>query len=752
MKSIGVTFCIALLLLLLLQRVSADEPVYPGATWETRAPGEVGLDATRLRALAARVGGRGCVVRHGSMVFTWGDVSKRGDVASAAKPWYAHFLFRAIEDGKIADVDERVSRREPRLATINADLEHKDAAITWRHLANQTSCYQLVERPGTAFAYNDWQMALLWDTLFVKVYGATYADVDEKVLRPLLADPLGCEDRPTMMAFGTGDRPGRLAVSVRDFARFGLLYLRGGRWKGRQLISREHARLAVSSPLPNSIPRAGTEAAEMIPGQRSIGSRRVPDNQTDHMGSYSWLWWTNGVDREGERHWPDAPVDAYGAFGHGGRRAMVVLPSLDLIISWNDSDVRGRDAENEVLRMLVAAVVASDADPADADPADADPADADPADADPADIVRVDDRASLVEAVGKARPGTRVLIAPGRYRGGLAFSALRGEPGRPIVIAGTDPADPPRIQGQSVGIYLGDPSWVELRDLVVESATGNGINIDDGGSFDSPASHIVLENVRVRDVGPDGNRDGIKLSGVTDFRVTRCVVQRWGSRGSAIDMVGCHRGEIESCVFSEGSAGGANGVQAKGGSRAITIRRCRFDDAGARAVNIGGSTGRQYFRPRPQGFEAREIVVEDCVFSGSTAPIAYVGVDGAIVRHNTIYRPRGWVLRILQETRADDFVPSRRGVFTRNIVAFRSDELRAVVNVGPGTAPETFEFAENVWFCIDRPGRTRELVSSLPTAERSGTHGEDPRFVDAEHGRLELRPDSPVRNAGPRAP
>ena len=32
------------------------------------------------------------------------------------------------------------------------------------------------------------------------------------------------------------------------------------------------------------------------------------------------------------------------------------------------------------------------------------------------------------------------------------------------------------------------------------------------------------------------------------------------------------------------------GVQAKGGSRDVTIRRCRFDEVGDRGVNIGGNT------------------------------------------------------------------------------------------------------------------------------------------------------------------
>jgi len=337
--------------------ILAQQPVYPGKTWETKAPAEVGMDAGKLGALRDFVGGRGCVVRHGYMVYTWGDASQRADVASACKPWYSHFLFKAVEEGRIPGLDQKVSAYEPCLDDLNADLAFKDRNITWRHLANQTSCYGVREEPGTAFDYNDWQMALFWDTLFLKVYGATYDNVDATVLHPKLTDLLQCQDNPTFMAFGTGDRAGRVAVSVRDFARFGLLYLRKGNWNGKRLISDKHATMAVTSSLPNAIPRTAGPAAEMIPGQRSIGSRSIPDNQCDHLGSYSWLWWTNGVDREGKRHWPDVPTDAYGAFGHGGPRAMIVMPSLDLILSWNDANIRSREGENEALRLLVEAVV-----------------------------------------------------------------------------------------------------------------------------------------------------------------------------------------------------------------------------------------------------------------------------------------------------------------------------------------------------------------------------------------------------------
>jgi hypothetical protein len=330
--------------------------VFPGPTWDRRMPAEAGLDEAALDAFRDRVGGRGVVVRGGALVYGWGDESQRGDIASAAKPIYAHLLFAALTSGRIASLDDRVEAVEPRLASINAALGFKDREITWRHLSTQTSCYGVSERPGAAFDYNDWQMALFFDALLLGVYGSSHATMDADVLDPVLCDAIECEDDPTLLAFGPDDRAGRVAISVRDFARFGLLYLREGRWRDRQLIPAELARTAVTTPLDNDVPRTAAEEAEMIPGQRSIGSRTVPDDQIDHLGSYSYLWWTNGVDRAGDRHWPSAPLDTFGAFGHGGPRACIVIPSLDLVVSWNDARVDTRAAEDEALALLVAAV------------------------------------------------------------------------------------------------------------------------------------------------------------------------------------------------------------------------------------------------------------------------------------------------------------------------------------------------------------------------------------------------------------
>ena len=264
-------------------------------------------------------------------------------------------------------------------------------------------------------------------------------------------------------------------------------------------------------------------------------------------------------------------------------------------------------------------------------------------------------------------------------------------------------------------------------------ASGNGLNIDDSGTG-TPAHDLILRNIVVRNIGPSGNRDGIKLSGVRDFRIEGCRVERWGSGGSGIDMVGCSGGVIKGCKFHDAGGDGANGVQAKGGSSDILIQHCRFENFGGRGVNIGGHTGLPYFRPRDAKYEAKDITVEDCEFIGGMAAVAFVGVDGAVVRHNTIYRTRRWPVRILQENTDPRFVASRNGVFQKNVITFRSDEVRAAVNIGDNTAAETFKFSGNVWHCIDRPDDTRRLVR-LPVAETDGTYGTAPRFRDAAAGR-----------------
>ena len=126
------------LVLILPALALAADSRFPGAKWDQRTPAEVGLDAKKLDALAAHVGGNGVVVRHGHLVYSWGDPTRSGDVASAFKPVLSTLLLIAVQEGKLKGVDDLVADVEPRLKTINGG---KDAAITWRHLASQTSGY-----------------------------------------------------------------------------------------------------------------------------------------------------------------------------------------------------------------------------------------------------------------------------------------------------------------------------------------------------------------------------------------------------------------------------------------------------------------------------------------------------------------------------------------------------------------------------------------------------------------------------------
>jgi len=315
-----------------LQAASSE---VPGESWEMRSPSQVGLSTNKLEELATLVGGRGCVVRDGYMSFAWGDQATSGDWASAFKPVLSTLMLMAVQEGLLKSPDDRVSAVEPRLENLNGG---KDAGITWRHLASQTSGYGLPEPPGAAYSYNDYAIALYFDSLMNGVFRTN----SEVVLRTRLAAPLQFEDRYTFNALGLTNRTGRLAMSCRDFARFGLLYLRGGRWGDRQLVQSDLIRLAIGSPLPATTPRTSGLATPMLPSQRSLGGNR---NITPvGPGLYSFNWWLNRTNAKGQILLGEASSDVYLASGHGGMRVLYIVPSDNLIVCWNDSGIQDQDS------------------------------------------------------------------------------------------------------------------------------------------------------------------------------------------------------------------------------------------------------------------------------------------------------------------------------------------------------------------------------------------------------------------------
>jgi len=157
-------------------------------------------------------------------------------------------------------------------------------------MAAYTARRPLAHPPGSFFNYSSGTTNLLSRIVADQVgYGEAYrAYLDER-----LFDPLGMTSAST-----TFDDAGVFVASsyvhatALDFAKFGLLYLRGGNWSGRQLISRSWAATA-----------------------------QVPLSVDQETGSfYSWHWWVSGD-----------PYGTYWASGYEGQ-SISVAPALDALV------------------------------------------------------------------------------------------------------------------------------------------------------------------------------------------------------------------------------------------------------------------------------------------------------------------------------------------------------------------------------------------------------------------------------------
>jgi hypothetical protein len=361
--------------------------------------------------------------------------------------------------------------------------------------------------------------------------------------------------------------------------------------------------------------------------------------------------------------------------------------------------------------------------------------------------------ASIGRALEDVAPGTSVVVHAGTYGGDVDLSGLQGTAEAPIWVGGAAGEERPILQGGSNGIRISTGRYLVIHDFEITGGEANGINCDDGGDRDNEDAtrFIVFRGLDIHDIGTGGNNDCLKMSGVNDFWTLDSSFARCGGdmAGSGIDHVGCHRGIVAHNSFSENAG---NSVQCKGGSSDITVGANRFVDAGERAVNMGGSTGFDYFRPSlvPSGpsAEAWRIHVIANVIEGGTAAIGFVGCVDCLAANNTIINPVRWPFRILQETEAGgeyNFLPSSNGRAVNNVIYFRASEVSAHVNVGEGTDPESFVFETNLWYAHDDPGSS---TPSLPVAEQGGIVGVDPGFSNPDGGDYHLAADSEAIGAG----
>ncbi len=320
--------------------------VFPKESWERRPPRELQLDDANLEELAEKLGGRGCVVRHGYVAASWGDQAEVSDWFSSAKPVFSTLLFFAIEEGKVQSVDQPV-------ADFGWDLSEKDHAITFRHLGAMISGYARPEAPGAAWAYNDFAIQLYQKTLFDRVF----QDDPKKVIEaPERLGALGFEDG---LKF---NKNRRISASVRDFARISWFWFHKGEWNCAQILPRRYFDEFQRPQVPKDLPVTRQAETDDYLGIQSFGGG------SDHFakcgpGIYGFNWWFNdtGGQHPETRTWPDAPVDTVMSIGARGNNT-AIIPSLGLMLvcakgDWNDLNAGDANSKiNQTLKLLVSAV------------------------------------------------------------------------------------------------------------------------------------------------------------------------------------------------------------------------------------------------------------------------------------------------------------------------------------------------------------------------------------------------------------
>lgn len=137
------------------------------------------------------------------------------------------------------------------------------------------------------------------------------------------------------------------------------------------------------------------------------------------------------------------------------------------------------------------------------------------------------------------KPGDQILLEPGRH-GPIELSGVRGAPGKPIVVRGSNPTVPAAIQGEEFGIRLRGVSHVVVQDIIVIGGERAAVIVDtallpdaNGVGAETPCEQITLRRIAV---GRTGDSAGaFVLRHVHGARVEQCRAERFGRAGIELD-------------------------------------------------------------------------------------------------------------------------------------------------------------------------------------------------------------------------
>ncbi len=103
------------------------------------------------------------------------------------------------------------------------------------------------------------------------------------------------------------------------------------------------------------------------------------------------------------------------------------------------------------------------------------------------------DYSNISDAAPNANPGDTILIHEGTYSGGQFLTQLQGTPSQWIHILNAS-GETVIFQGSTEALHFIDAAYVRVSGLIFEQQTGNGVNCDDGGNYETPSHHLCFEN------------------------------------------------------------------------------------------------------------------------------------------------------------------------------------------------------------------------------------------------------------------
>jgi CubicO group peptidase (beta-lactamase class C family) len=269
---------------------------------------------------AAALGVRALVVANSrETLLSRGPVSEPSWVASVRKSLLSALFGMAAGEGRLS--------LDATLASLGIEdrsrLSQAEGRATVRHLLQARSGIYLpaasetpqmraqrpprgAHAPGAHFYYNNWGFNAAGEVYQRATGEGLFAAFENR-----LARPLGFQDfdprrhtRPVQEPQYSRFPAHHFSLSARDLAKFGQLYLRKGKWLGRQLLSNSWV---SESTTPYS--RTGA---------------------TGWWSGYGYMWWV-ASNRLGSSAAP-LPPGSFTAAGNGGRY-VAVLPSLDLVVA-----------------------------------------------------------------------------------------------------------------------------------------------------------------------------------------------------------------------------------------------------------------------------------------------------------------------------------------------------------------------------------------------------------------------------------